>query len=225
MSRNLRSNQKKVFIDGENFRQRVVELLCNQDAIEDKNINFSLDVRGLIEDVLGINGVEINFYASEIKMPRGYTPSTRIQGRVNKIKENSRRWVAMLKQQDINYIKAGNLKVKEGKECNHCHKPQEILQEKGVDVRMALDMLEIAYKTKNVDIVSVSSDTDLCPSYHKIRKRKRKTTYICFSDSINRAVAAATDEIITITPQKVLHYFGNNKIIDAIDKDEQNICI
>lgn len=99
------------------------------------------------------------------------------------------------------------------------------LQEKGVDVRMALDMLEIAYKTKDVDIVSVSSDTDLCPSYHKIRKRKRKTTYICFSDSINRAVAAATDEIITITPQKVLHYFGNNKIIDAIDKDEQNICI
>ena len=40
MSRNLRSNQKKVFIDGENFRQRVVELLCNQDAIEDKNITF-----------------------------------------------------------------------------------------------------------------------------------------------------------------------------------------
>lgn len=98
MSRNLRSNQKKVFIDGENFRQRVVELLCSQDAIEDKNINFSLDVRGLIEDVLGINGVEINYYASEIKMPRVYTPSTRIQGRLNKIKENSRRWVAMLKQ-------------------------------------------------------------------------------------------------------------------------------
>ena len=60
MSRNLRSNQKKVFIDGENFRQRVVELLCDQDAIEDKNIHFSLDVRGLIEDVLGINGVEIH---------------------------------------------------------------------------------------------------------------------------------------------------------------------
>lgn len=30
MSRNLRSNQKKVFIDGENFRQRVVELLCKR---------------------------------------------------------------------------------------------------------------------------------------------------------------------------------------------------
>lgn len=91
MSRNLRSNQKKVFIDGENFRQRVVELLCNQDAIEDKNMNFSLDVRGLIEDVLGISGVEINYYASEIKTPKGYTPSARIQRQVDGIKENSRR--------------------------------------------------------------------------------------------------------------------------------------
>lgn len=207
MSKNPDNSQKIVFVDGENFRQRVVELLCNQGVIADKNAYFSLDVRGLIEDVLGISGVEINYYASEIKTPKGYTPSARIQRQVDGIKENSRRWVAMLKRQGINYIKAGNLKVKEGKECNHCHKTQEILQEKGVDVRMALDMLEIAYKTKNVDIVSVSSDTDLCPSYHKIRKRKCKTTYICFSDSVNRAVAAATDETITITPQKVMSYF------------------
>ena len=207
MSKNPDNSQKIVFVDGENFRQRVVELLCNQGVIADKNAYFSLDVRGLIEDVLGISGVEINYYASEIKTPKGYTPSVRIQRQVDGIKENSRRWVAMLKRQDINYIKAGNLKVKEGKECNHCHKTQEILQEKGVDVRMALDMLELSYKTKNTSVVSVSSDTDLCPSYHKIRKRKCKTTYICFSDSVNRAVAAATDETITITPQKVMSYF------------------
>ena len=207
MSKNPDNSQKIVFVDGENFRQRVVELLCHQGVIADKNAYFSLDVRGLIEDVLGISGVEINYYASEIKTPKGYTPSVRIQRQVDGIKENSRRWVAMLKRQDINYIKAGNLKVKEGKECNHCHKTQEILQEKGVDVRMALDMLELSYKTKNTSVVSVSSDTDLCPSYHKIRKRKCKTTYICFSDSVNRAVAAATDETITITPQKVMSYF------------------
>lgn len=207
MPKNPDNSQKIVFVDGENFRQRVVELLCNQGVIADKNEYFSLDVRGLIEDVLGINGVEINYYASEIKTPKGYTPSARIQRRVDGIKENSRRWVAMLKRQGINYIKAGNLKVKEGKECIHCHKTQEVLQEKGVDVRIALDMLELSYKTKNVSVVSVSSDTDLCPSYHKIRKRKCKTTYVCFSDSVNRAVAAATDETITITPQKVMSYF------------------
>ena len=207
MPKNPDNSQKIVFVDGENFRQRVVELLCNQGVIADKNAYFSLDVRGLIEDVLGINGVEINYYASEIKTPKGYTPSARVQRRVDGIKENSRRWVAMLKRQGINYIKAGNLKVKEGKECIHCHKTQEVLQEKGVDVRIALDMLELSYKTKNVSVVSVSSDTDLCPSYHKIRKRKCKTTYVCFSDSVNRAVAAATDETITITPQKVMSYF------------------
>jgi putative uncharacterized protein (fragment) len=207
MPKNTDKTQKVVFVDGENFRQRVVELVYKQGAIADKNTHLSLDVRGLIEDVLGISGVEINYYASEIKTPKGYTPSARIQKQVDGIKENSRRWVAMLKRQGINYIKAGNLKVKEGKECNHCHKTQEILQEKGVDVRIALDILELSYKTKNVSVVSVSSDTDLCPSYHKIRKRKCKTTYVCFSESVNRAVAAATDETITITPQKVMSYF------------------
>ena len=212
MSKNPDNSQKIVFVDGENFRQRVVELLCNQGVIADKNAYFSLDVRGLIEDILGINRVEINYYASEIKTPKGYTPSARIQRQVDGIKENSRRWVAMLKSQDINYIKAGNLKVKEGKECNHCHKTQEILQEKGVDVRIALYMLELSYRTKNTNIVSISSDTDLCPSYHKIRKRKCKTTYICFSDSVNRAVAAATDETITITPQKVISYFQEKPV-------------
>lgn len=212
MSKNPDNSQKIVFVDGENFRQRVVELLCNQGVIADKNAYFSLDVRGLIEDILGINRVEINYYTSEIKTPKGYTPSARIQRQVDGIKENSRRWVAMLKSQDINYIKAGNLKVKEGKECNHCHKTQEILQEKGVDVRIALDMLELSYRTKNTNIVSISSDTDLCPSYHKIRKRKCKTTYICFSDSVNRAVAAATDETITITPQKVISYFQEKPV-------------
>lgn len=212
MSKNPDNSQKIVFVDGENFRQRVVELLCNQGVIADKNAYFSLDVRGLIEDILGINRVEISYYASEIKTPKGYTPSARIQRQVDGIKENSRRWVAMLKSQDINYIKAGNLKVKEGKECNHCHKTQEILQEKGVDVRIALDMLELSYRTKNTNIVSISSDTDLCPSYHKIRKRKCKTTYICFSDSVNRAVAAATDETITITPQKVISYFQEKPV-------------
>ena len=206
MSKNSVDNRRMVFIDGENFRQRVAELLHDQRVIADKNIYFSLDVRGLIEDTLGINGVEINYYASEIKTSKGYTPSLKIRKRIDRIKENSRRWVAMLKSQHINYIKAGNLKVKEGKKCNHCHKAQDVLQEKGVDVRMALDMLELSYEVENVNVISVSSDTDLCPSYHKIRKRKCKTTYICFSNSVNRAVAAATDETITITPRKVMSY-------------------
>ncbi len=115
MSKNSVDNRRMVFIDGENFRQRVAELLHDQGVIADKNIYFSLDVRGLIEDTLGINGVEINYYASEIKTSKGYTLSPKIRKRINRIKENSRRWVAMLKSQHINYIKAGNLKVKEGK--------------------------------------------------------------------------------------------------------------
>ena len=84
MSKNLVDNRRMVFIDGENFRQRVAELLHDQGVIADKNIYFSLDVRGLIEDTLGINGVEINYYASEIKTSKGYTPSPKIRKRIDR---------------------------------------------------------------------------------------------------------------------------------------------
>lgn len=202
-----RSKKKIIFVDGENFRQGLVNSLLDQKLIKDKNVFFKMDIRGLIEDAIGEQNLNINYYASEIKTPNGYKPSKEITEQICMIREKSRRWVVLLKQQGINYIKAGNLKVKEGKKCAHCHMVSDILQEKGVDVRVALDMLEVAYEKPRTDIVVISSDTDLCPTYHKIRAKKLKVVYACFSERVNRAVVSATNEVITITPQKVKQYF------------------
>ena len=200
---------KTVFIDGENFRQNLADVLLNQKLIKDKNEFFKVDVRALIEDIVGEKGIEITYYASAIKTSVAYEPSKEILRQINMIREKSRRWTALLKNQNIKYVKAGSLKVKEGKKCPYCHKTSDILQEKGVDVRVALDMFETAYSNNNQDIIVVSSDTDLCPTYHKIQRMKKniRTVYVCFSEKVNRAVSAATTETITITPQKVKQYF------------------
>ena len=168
-----------------------------------------MDVRGLIEDVIGEKGIKINYYASVIKTSAAYKPPKEISQQINNIREKSRRWVALLKNQGVDYIKAGNLKVKEGKKCPFCHKTSDILQEKGVDVRLALDMFEAAHNNRSQDIIVVSSDTDLCPTYHKIKRMNKNINmvYVCFSEKVNRAVSAATTETITITPQKVKQYF------------------
>lgn len=208
-NRKNKNKTKIVFVDGENFRQGLVNVLLKQKLINDKNVFFELDVRGLIEDIIGEKDIKINYYASVVKTSAAYEPSKEISQQINNIREKSRRWVALLKNQCINYIKAGNLKVKEGKKCPFCHKTSDILQEKGVDVRLALDMFETACNSRNQDIVVVSSDTDLCPTYHKIKRINKNTNiiYICFSEKVNRAVSAATTETITITPQKVKQYF------------------
>ena len=200
---------KTVFIDGENFRQNLADVLLNQKLIKDKNEFFKVDVRALIEDIVGEKGIEITYYASAIKTSVAYEPSKEILRQINMIREKSRRWTALLKNQNIKYVKAGSLKVKEGKKCPYCHKTSDILQEKGVDVRVALGMFETAYSNNNQDIIVVSSDTDLCPTYHKIQRMKKniRTVYVCFSEKVNHAVSAATTETITITPQKVKQYF------------------
>ena len=126
---------------------------------------------------------------------------------LNKIKDKNRRWVPMLKREGMEYIKAGNLKVKEGKTCHNCRARNEILQEKGVDVRIALDIFESSIDKTCKELAVVSSDTDLCPSYHKTKAHNTKIIYICFASKVNRAVSAVCDETITISTSKVKKYY------------------
>lgn len=195
----------KVLIDGENFRQRLVDVLSAVGAIR-RDENFKYDTRGLLSDVLGTDELEINYYASEIKTPVGYEPSSRVKSQITKIRNSQRRWVAQLANQGINYIKAGSLKVKSGKPCWKCKADQEHLQEKGVDVRLSLDIFEESLNKDTKTMAVVSSDTDICPAYHKIRKYGTTVKYVCFAASLNRAVSAATQETITITTEKAVEY-------------------
>ena len=125
----------------------------------------------------------------------------------NKIKEESRVWLASIVSQDIKLIKAGNLKIKQSKPCGRCQNQQEVLQEKGVDVRLAVDVLEDVYEASLSSVGLLSSDTDLCLVIHKAVAKSVKVIYICFANGLNRAVAAASSETITISAEKVKKYF------------------
>lgn len=127
----------------------------------------SYRLRDLLSDVLETTEFEINYYSSEIRLPNGYQPSEDVMQHVTTIREYTRKWVPTLKAQNITYVKAGYLKVKPAKECRNCHVSQDVLQEKGVDVRLATDMLEDAHSGQQNTIILLSSDTDLCPALHK----------------------------------------------------------
>lgn len=198
----------KVYIDGENARNRLAELLVSLTAVTGEREVKKYNLRGLIEDVMEIDVVDINYYASEIKLPHNYTPSDEIMNLVNAIRSYSRHWVANLKSQNINYIKAGNLKVRQSKRCRTCHQTQDVLQEKGVDVRIAVDMLSDALSDTTDTIAIFSSDTDLCLSLNMIKGKGKRVVYICFASSVNRAMVAVADETITIPTNKIAEYLN-----------------
>lgn len=203
-----------VFIDGENYRQNLSKILAEEKVIDNKDAIFKYDTAGLLKDILGQDDLDIRYYSSEIKMPKDYTPTKNILKHLTMIKEKMRKWVADLKAQNITYIKAGNLKVKEGKECHKCKTKSEILQEKGVDVRLALDIFKTSLVSKNEAIAIFSSDTDLCPALHEAKNHGAKIKYICFATRVNRALSAVCDETITITSTKLQEYFITKTPLD-----------
>ncbi|HKU19154.1 MAG TPA: NYN domain-containing protein [Candidatus Saccharimonadales bacterium] len=196
----------KVYIDGENCRKGLTRVLKEGGDISNSRDMATYRLRELLNDVLETKEVEISYYASYIKLPNGYQPAGEVLHHVQKIKEYSRKWVPALEKQGIEYVKAGYLKVKSAKECRNCHEIQDILQEKGVDVRLATEMLEDAFTGKQSVIVVMSSDTDLCPAIHKIRAHGAKVIYVAFADWVDRAVSAAADETVTISIAKVRKY-------------------
>lgn len=197
----------RIYIDGENFRKNLVRSLTSANLLSSERNLLTYPIRPLLEDLFESKDISLNYYASKIKLPNGYTPSDEVLQQVTAIRDYSRYWVASLTNQNISYIKAGNLKVRSSKSCRNCHTTQDILQEKGVDVRIALDILETAYEgDDNNTLVIASSDTDLCPVIHKIQAKGIRVIYLCFATQINRALSAVADETVTISEEKLRKY-------------------
>lgn len=194
-----------VFIDGENFRQLLVSTLEKENLIQ-KNKPFKIDLLGLFKEILDRKNIKIRYYLSQIKLPKGHTPAPEIQRQVNSIRTYMRKWSINLNSPKIEVIKAGSLKVKEAKPCSKCGAINERLMEKGVDVRLAIDLFETSLNKNIKEIAVASSDTDICPAYHKIQKRGTKINYICFQSFRNMAVSSATNRTLCITQEILKKY-------------------
>jgi uncharacterized LabA/DUF88 family protein len=198
----------QVYIDGENCRKGLVRVLQDTGLIHNSREMTTYKLRELLVDVLNSDsGLEINYYASKIKLPHGYTPAADVMAHVNVIRQFTRQWVPTLERQGITYVKAGYLKVKSGTKCPNCGHVQDVLQEKGVDVRVATDVLSAAYTQEKPTIVLFSSDSDLIPALARAKEQGAKIIYVCFADYVNYAVSRVADETVSIPTEKVKKYF------------------
>jgi len=193
----------KIYVDGENFRHGVASILRAKGVIQNSKDLAQFPLRKLLEDVTDVGHLNIVYYAAKIKMPRGYEPTAVISDRADEIRGFNRKWVADLIAQKVEYIKAGYLKVKQSEPCAHCGHQQEVLQEKGVDVRIAVDLISDSHHEDAKTIALMSSDSDLIPALDRIRRSGVRIIYICFANSVNRAMSATADETITIATRKV----------------------
>ncbi len=196
----------KVFIDGENMRHRLVSALLHSGRIQHSDEHFKADIRRLITKALKAEPEQISYYTTRIKQPEYEIPD-KLRDKITEIQESHRRWIAELTNQGIRVVKAGLLKVRESSACVHCGKRTLLLQEKGVDVRMATEMVMAAVHDDAKAIVVMSSDADMLPALEVIHRAGTRIIYLCFDDEKNEAIALEADETYTYSRQDIIDVF------------------
>jgi len=186
--------QTILFIDGRNFISKI-ETIFDKKDIDLSIYNFS----GILNKVL-----------SEIKIDRKIFYIGRIiNHEETKIKstelvQKQRALKTSLEKQGFEVIYAGHIR---GNEAN-CPKGHKFLlfREKGVDVRIAVDMISLACdKTLSTAIIA-SSDSDLQPAIKELEKRKIKRIYLGFENSPNKGLTYTTNRTILIRNSEVLEF-------------------
>lgn len=198
-----------VLIDGENLIHKVLHVLEEAEEITDRDQILSFNIKALLEAVLGshlASDAVINYYSTKVHQVD--EPEYLAKKTADMISWNSR-WVPFLNNLGITYIKAGNLQVRDSKKCHYCGKHTHTLQEKGVDVRLAVDLLLAA--EAGSEVILVSSDSDIIPAVNAAKLKKADISYVGFDFLNNDALSVASDRTFTINSEKVINIYKAGK--------------
>jgi uncharacterized LabA/DUF88 family protein len=186
-----------VLIDGENLTYGLRKLL-NEDARYDKaprSVLNGYSFRKLIEELLEDEKPnEILWFGARL---RRYDNNDQILAKSEAAIALQAGFVNMLQAQKITFIKVGYLRARESEPCNSCGNSEWNLVEKGVDVGLAVRMLQEA--NPDTEIVVMSADTDLLPALRAARKMGAKIMHIGYEHQPIAALSTNSDVTRLIT--------------------------
>ena len=78
-----------------------------------------------------------------------------------------------------------------------------VYHEKGVDVRIAVDILRGALKNEYDKCYLISSDTDILPAILEAKEEGKKIIYVGFEKNVSRAMAVNCSKTILITREMI----------------------
>lgn len=178
-----------VYIDGENVIHQLVGVLQKNKKNTTRDAVLKFPVRKLLENILHTKDFEIRYYTTALRLLR---TDPILEKRSRNMMKWSEKWANNLTSQNISIIKAGKLKVREGEVCPRCGYNEVIFREKGVDVRLAVDM--VVDSTEEKQLVLWSSDADLLPAVQIAKHNGARVKNIAHKDFLNFAVAKQCGE-------------------------------
>ena len=189
----------QLFIDGENFIYKIEDALLSQGFEKNKISSENIDLKKLIKfafpdlklDKLKFYSAKLKFYKESAKKSKELILKQRI------LKTN-------LEKQGFEFILAVNVRPQMVKVDG---KSKTIFKEKGVDVRIAVDLVSLSCD-KDIDIaILCSSDSDLQPAVAEARKRGIEVVYLGFESNPNKGLTYTTNRTVL---------FRNNEIAQVV---------
>jgi uncharacterized LabA/DUF88 family protein len=194
-----------LFIDGENFLHKINDALRNSKSTEEKSDIAHIKLNQLIENV-----------ANDIKIDKKIFYAARLHEH-SESKEKSKELIKLqrqlktnLEKQGFEFIIAGNVRAQK---VFADHKSSIVFREKGVDVRIAVDLVSMACDGNLGMAILCSSDSDLQPAVAEVRKRDIEIIYLGFEKNPNKGLIYTTNRTIL---------FRNSEIIKALIKVDSN---
>lgn len=186
-----------ILIDGENLKGKIKAIF--KVVKKNKPIWHQFDFEGLFnKTLLEIRVSKKVFYFAKVKEH----PDSKEKSK--QLIEEQRQLKNHLEKQGFEVVLSG--RVRGQMETGQSGKKILVFREKGVDVKIAVDMVCLACDKKVQQIILASSDSDLQPAIKEIRDRKISCIYLGLEDQLNKGLSYTTNKTILIKNSDILQF-------------------
>lgn len=196
-----------LLVDGENFKAKIKVVF--QLAGIDRPAWHKYDFAGLFAHVL--RGTTVNntrFYFGKLR----YDP------------DSPQKSAQLIEEQRVlkTHLEASGFEVVlEGQVRGQGEGRRKVFKEKGVDVRIAVDMVSGACDGQASELILASSDSDLQPAIREVTKRRVRCVYLGFELSPNKGLTYTTGRANLIRNAEVLHFCRTTEVKQAAQRRDR----
>lgn len=177
-----------VFIDGNNFYFKLKELTSK---LNNKFRLLDFDFTGFAKWLVGNdNLIEVHYYIGAVKRQLNNQKS-------EKMYADQQRLLRALQRQNI-IISLGQL----------IRHPDKTHHEKGVDVRLAVEMIRFARENKYDIAYLVSSDTDLVAAVEEVQSIGKTVQYVGIPKGQSYGLSSVADDVRLLRPEEIEQFLS-----------------
>lgn len=181
-----------LFIDGENFNHKVREVLKKEGLDKTKIDLASINLDTLFKEPL--KGFEISrkiFYAARLHFHQ------ETKKKSEELIKFQRKLRNTLVDQGYEFIIAGNVRAQKVDS-------KIVFREKGVDVKISVDLVSLSCKKELATAILCSSDSDLQPVIAELKERGIEVVYVGFETNPNKGLMYTTNRTILLRNSEIL---------------------